>query len=229
MENTDTTTDTTARSLGYWLRATGAMLARAYSDAFEAEGVSRRDGRLLSLLDSGDTEGAAAPGFAERLQRHGGKKLRALVERGWVAETDGRWTLTDEGRAAQARLRDAVDGIRAKIAGAVSDEDYATTLASLQAIATSLGWDDDARMPHGFGRHGFGHGFGPGFGRRGFGPGSGHRFGPREGFGPAFGPAFGPRGDHHGHHGRPGDRHTERAFERGFDAGFARGRAAQGA
>ena len=96
--------------------------------------------------------------------------------------------LTDEGRAAKERLGAIVEGIRSRVAGAVTPDDFATTLASLEAIARELGWDENARMP----RAGFGRGFRPGFG---FDPG----FRPGWGFGPGSG--FGPRhfGGEHGH------------------------------
>ena len=239
------TNTTTSHPFGYWLRAVDRLLAREFEAAFAAEGVTRRDWRLLSLLD-GDVN---APELTARLQRHGGKKLRTLVDRGWVAETDGAWTLTDEGRAAKARLAESVDAIRSKVAASVSDEDFATTLASLEAIARELGWDPDERMPRGFGRHGFGPGFGRGHGRPAFGPfgpfapfaprdgvgrGHSHGFDPHAGFGAGrgFGRGFGPHPhDGHGHDGCGRDGHgaTDRAFERGFDAGFERGRAERGA
>lgn len=241
--NTDNTSD---RPFGYWLRAVDRLLTREFAEAFENEGVSRRDWRILALL-SGDV---AAPEFAARLQRGGGKKLRSLVERGWVAERDGAWTLTDEGRAAQARLGEVVAGIRTRVAGAVSEDDFATTLASLRAIATELGWDPDERMPRG-GRRGFGPGrrgprFGPGFGPgrgRGFGHGGrgGHGFGPEAGFDPRHasdechhGHAGRGHGGHaHGEHAHAGHGHhahgrAEQAYARGFDAGFTRGSAAHG-
>ena len=98
---------------------------------------------LLNVV-AGDVD---APGFAERLARKG-KRLRGLEQRGWVEETgDGTWILTDEGRAAKERLGAIVDGIRSRVAGAVSPEDFATTLASLEAIARELGWDENERMP----------------------------------------------------------------------------------
>lgn len=222
MNTENTSPQNTTRPFGYWLRAADHLLARELETAFQAEGITRREGRLLRLL-AGDV---VSPELSERLQRHGGKKLRGLVERGWVAETDGTWTPTDEGRAVAARLDASVDGVRARVSSAVSDEDLATTLASLEAIARELGWNPDERMPRGAGRHGFGpgrrgfgpgHGFGPGFGPgHGFGPGA-HSFGPRHGHG------FGRDAD--GGHGHGG----ERAYERGFDAGFARGREAHSA
>ena len=57
----------------------------------------------------------------------------------------------------------------------ISDEDYATTLATLEKMARNLGWDESQAAERGGHRHGEGmHGrFGRGFGRR-FGHGFGH-------------------------------------------------------
>lgn len=220
--------------LGYWLRAVDATIGREFATALAAEDVDRRDWMLLNAV-SGDVDVPAW--LASRVQGRGGKRLRALAERGWVTRTEDSWALTDEGRAAKARIAGIVDGIRERVSGAVSAEDYATMTASLEAIARELGWVESERMPR-FGRRGR-RGFGPGF-RPEFGPGftpgfdSGSRpgFGPgfRPEFGPGFRPGFGPRdhsgaGEHcgrrgHGRHDHRGERHAERAFERGFDAGF---------
>ena len=172
MENI--TENTTPRPFGLWLRTVDRLLAREFETAFESEGITRRDWRLLNLL----SKDAMAPELAERIQRHGGKKLRALAERGWVVESEGRWVLTESGREARERLSETVSGIRARVAGAVSEEDFATTIATLEAVARQLGWTPGERMPRGHRRHGFAprHGFGPG---RGFG----HGFGPRAGHG----------------------------------------------
>ncbi|WP_146048067.1 MULTISPECIES: MarR family winged helix-turn-helix transcriptional regulator [unclassified Microbacterium] len=214
--------------LGYWLRAVDAMITREFANALAAEDVDRRDWMLLNAV-SGDVD---VPGWlASRVQGRGGKRLRALAERGWIARTEDSWTLTDEGRAAKARLAGIVDGIRERVSSAVTADDYATMTASLEAIARELGWDESERMPrHGRGGFGPGRGFGPdrGFGPA-FGPSFGRAFGP--GVGPAFGPDFDPRAGHHGERERcgprehrrgdhRGERHAERAFERGFDAGF---------
>jgi hypothetical protein len=133
------------RPLGAWLRTVDDLIRREFATAFESEGITRRDWRILNVLD-GD---APAPGTTERLP-HAGKRMRALAERGWVVvDTHGAWSLTAEGRAAKARLSEAVGGIRSRIAGAVSPEDFATTMASLQAIARELGGDGESPMPSG--------------------------------------------------------------------------------
>ncbi|WP_315105302.1 hypothetical protein [uncultured Microbacterium sp.] len=219
----DSTSDNTSRPFGFWLKAVDRLMAQDFATAFAAEGATRRDWRLLNVVDG--SVPARRP-----LNPH---KLHDLVDRGWVeADGDG-WALTDEGRAAKERLGATVDGIRAKVAGAVSDEDMATTLAALEKIARAFGWDEETPLPRkqrpgfGFGprggfarRHGHGHGHGRGFGHGdGFGPGHGfghgdgfeprHGFGhgdfePRRGFGPGHG--FGPgegfdRGDFESRHG----------------------------
>jgi hypothetical protein len=184
------------RPLGYWLRAVDGLITREFAAAFDGADIDRRDWMLLNALSGG----APLPALAERFVRKG-KRLRNLAERGWVEENgDGTWTLTEEGRAARTQLGETVDGIRSRVAGAVSPEDYATTTASLDAIARELGWEEGQRMPRGFGRgRGFGAGFRPDFGpgfRGGFAPG--FRGGP--GFGPGFRHGFGPeRHEAHGH------------------------------
>lgn len=57
-------------------------------------------------------------------------------------------------------------GLDATAREGISDEDYATTMATLEAMARNLGWDESQGMPSG------GPGFGPGFGR-GYGYGRG--------------------------------------------------------
>jgi hypothetical protein len=241
MEDDNTTTPTPSdRPLGYWLRAVDARISERFAQTFAAEGIGRREWMLLSVL-AGDVD---APGFAERLARRG-KKLRSLRERGWVTEEEGTWTLTDEGRAAKERLSESVRAIREEVSGAVTPEEFATTMTSLEAIARRLGWDE--QNAHAFGRHGFGprahrfggagHGFGRGgrFGHdrdRGHDHGHGHGFGGERDYGHGHGrgfrgePGFGGERDfghghgrHHGH-GFGGERGSD---ERGFASHGGRG------
>lgn len=210
---------TNRRPLGYWLRAVDALLTRQFDAAFAAEDITRREWMLLNLV-AGDVD---APGWAERLARKG-KRLRRLEDLGWAEEQgDGTWALTDAGREAHQRLGDVVSGIRSRVAGAVSPEDYATTMASLEAIARELGWDESDPFPRGRGR---GRGWGGRFGgprpfrpeiRFGFGPNLHHGFEPgrpgRPGTDPHHGTSHedswggyghgdpGCRGHHHGRHG----------------------------
>ncbi|MEV7610467.1 hypothetical protein AB0N61_13385 [Microbacterium sp. NPDC089320] len=241
MNTSDTqNTDDSSRPFGYWLKAVDRLMAAEFDAAFDGEHASRRDWRLLNVIDG--TTPAHRP-----LNAH---KLDGLVERGWVVADGDGWTLTDEGRAAKERLSAVVDGIRAKVADAVSLEDLDTTLASLEQIARAFGWDEQTPLPRGRGRR-HGRGFGPGvsrgFGRRhglpfgrgrGFAPGfdsghgHGHEHGHRHGLGHESDAAFGRREcghrghpghdrfanahhPHHGRHGHPGDVAEDRDHRHG--------------
>jgi hypothetical protein len=212
------------RPLGYWLRAVDALLTREFAAAFESEGVTRRDWMLLGVL-SGDVD---APGLAERLARKG-KRLRRLEELGWAQEQgDGSWALTDDGRVARERLGATVDAIRARVAGAVSPEDFATTMASLEAIARELGWDEASGYPRGsgFGRwgRGFGgpHPFRPEI-RFGWGPNLHHGFAPGHPGRPGTDPHHGASHDPRASHGERGHGHGEHEHGSGHGHGYGHG------
>ncbi|WP_194762358.1 hypothetical protein [Microbacterium sp. UFMG61] len=229
MNTSDTqNTDTTSRPFGFWITAVDRLMAAEFVSAFEGEQASRRDWRLLNIVDG--TAPARRP-----LNAH---KLHDLVDRGWVVADGDGWTLTDDGREAKERLGGIVENIRATVTDAVSPEDLATTIASLEQIARAFGWDEESPLPRGRGRrHGFGpRGFGRSFGRHGFGPGHEHGADAEHGSDTAFGDHdCGRRHGHgethrhgHGGHDLHGAHRTARvaqhAYERGFDAGFSRGR-----
>ncbi|MBT2517294.1 hypothetical protein J7E29_07615 [Streptomyces sp. ISL-90] len=161
--HTETTVPTSPRPLGYWLRVIDRRLDDAMRDLFAAEGISRRDWRRLNLIAGTVSD----PGMTERLAARP-ERIAPLVERGWVTGEPGSWSLTEAGEAALQSLHGRVSSLRATVAEAVSSEDFATTMSSLEAIARKLGWSEDERMPRkrrrwfGHGRpgergHGFGH------------------------------------------------------------------------
>lgn len=131
------TPNNTERPFGYWLKAVDRLMAAEFATAFEQEGLSRGDWRLLNLLDQ--PEAQKMP-----LRSH---KLRRLAERGWITKAEGEWTLTDTGQKAKARLAETVEQIRARVSETVTDEEMSTTLASLEKIAVGLGWNADAPLP----------------------------------------------------------------------------------
>jgi hypothetical protein len=193
------------RPFGFWLKVIDRRLDDAMRELFAADGLTRRDWRRLNLVAGTVSDPRLSEKLAARPER-----VEPFVERGWVEGEPGAWHLTEAGETARASLQERVATLRAKVAGAVSPEDFATTMASLEAIAGELGWVEGERMPRGR-RRGFGrrHG-GEGFGRRHHG--EGHHAGNGQcGHGHGHGHGHGPtRNDVHVHvhvhgdTGRPG-------------------------
>lgn len=231
--------ENTSRPFGYWLKAADRLMAAEFATAFDSEHASRREWRLLNIVD----------GTVASDRPLNGHKLHRLVERGWVSPEGEGWTLTDDGRAAKERLSALVDEIRTTVTEAVSPRTWPPrwphsrrspvrsagtrrpssprTPARLRRPPPRSRLSPRLRRP--FGR-GFGcgpereaeHGFGPHEdaenGCRHGEPGAGHR-------GHGRGHGHGGHGHGHGAHGpHRAERIAQHAFERGFDAGFTRGR-----
>ena len=188
--NSNTSIPTSPRPLGYWLRVIDRRLDDAMSELFAADGLTRRDWRRLNLVAGTVSDPRLSAKLAARPER-----VQPLVERGWVDGEPGAWRLTEAGEAARASLHERVSSLRAMVAGAVSPEDFATTLTSLEAIARELGWTEGDRMPRRHGR---------GFGHRHNGEGFGHRH-DGEHHGEAHGEHFGRRRGEGDGHRRPGE------------------------
>lgn len=208
-EQAEPTGPAAPRPLGFWLKAVDRLIDREFETVFADLDVTRRDWRLLNLIGGEVRDERLRAKLDARPHR-----LDPLIDRGWVAGEPGAWTLTEAGREALSTLGERVGAIRSRVGGAVSSEDYATTLASLEAIARELGWDEadaDAwRLAARQGRRGRGGPWGmrPGHGARGFG---------RPPFGPGFGPAaeatpWGP--DRHEDCPHPGHAHGRRHHDR---------------
>ena len=96
---------------------------------------------------------------------------------GRLMRADLQKTLRSEHPPTRGEVKAAMRAIESRATAAVSAEDLATTLATLDKIAEAFGGRDALPFrPHGRGR-GFGHGFE--HGGRGFGP---HRHGRSHGF-----------------------------------------------
>ncbi len=165
MNNNDMNT-TDSRPFGFWITAVDRLMKAEFATVFADEGISRREWRMLNLIDGTVPTGSAAG------QLHGSKRrgftLRRLIELGWIERSEDAeqgWALTEAGRLAKIRLSDAVDQIRAKVTAAVTDEEYTAMTASLEKIAREFGWEEGKRLPRRHGRrHGHGRDFGHGHG-----------------------------------------------------------------
>lgn len=225
-DNTHTPTTVDGRDFVRAVRAVDRALWHERAQALAADGIRPREARLLRALASD-----RATEVLTRLRQlpRGGKALRRLGERGWIAEADDTWSLTDAGRAAADGLNRRAEELTARLHAAASPEELAAASTTLDAVARALGVEDGERGP---GRHHH-RPLPEGSGARG------HRFGARRhgfvGFGPGgFGPgarafvAAGRDGDGCRDH-SPRHRDAESAYERGFGAGFTAGRTTAGA
>jgi hypothetical protein len=138
----DTPDETDRRPFGFWLKLVDRRISEEMEALFAADGLTRRDWRMLNLL-AGE---AQDEGLAERLHAKP-HAFHRLTERGWIAGFPPE--ITDAGREARDRLETQVTALRERVAGAVSPEDFATTLRSLEAIARELGWDESQPLPRG--------------------------------------------------------------------------------
>ncbi|MEU0401826.1 MarR family transcriptional regulator [Streptomyces sp. NPDC006197] len=63
----------------------------------------------------------------------------ALVHRGWLGiGTDGRLTLTEQGREGLATAKEHMDRVRADLLGDITEEEYATAVSVLQRVTDNL-------------------------------------------------------------------------------------------
>jgi hypothetical protein len=90
--------------------------------------------------DHGDrtprTEGGDRP-----QRRSTAELLDGLVEKGWATVDDGRYAITESGTRMTAELTERVASVRTKVGAGITDADYATTVATLEAMARNLGWE----------------------------------------------------------------------------------------
>jgi DNA-binding MarR family transcriptional regulator len=134
---------TTARPLGFWLKLVDRLVDEQFERALADFGVTRHQWELLNILSPG-------PSTLTRLNRDfepflasgtsAADHLADLIDRGWVDVAFEYYELTGEGASRHAELHRVVANNRSAALVDVSDEDYATTLRSLERVARTLGW-----------------------------------------------------------------------------------------
>jgi hypothetical protein len=122
------------KPLGWWLRHVHELLESSMAQALGAESLTRRHWQVLNTIAHGartpeEVDAALAP-FGPIASQ-----LADLRARGWVAE-DG--ALTDAGLAAHARVEERIKAFRATATDGISDDDYRTTIRTLERCAANL-------------------------------------------------------------------------------------------
>ena len=126
------------KPLGWWLRHLHELLESSMARVLEADSLTRRHWQVLNTIALGartpeEVDAAMAPFVVAEGSM--APKVADLRARGWVAETG---ELTEVGRAAHARVEEQVKAFRAAATGGVSDDDYRTTIRTLERCAANL-------------------------------------------------------------------------------------------
>ncbi|SDC97020.1 hypothetical protein SAMN05660690_3145 [Geodermatophilus telluris] len=128
------------RPVGWWVKRLDELLEEGLDAVVGAEGLTRRHWQVLQSVVDGPVEraglrAALAP-FAGPAEVDGA--VADLTGRGWLRDDAGRPAVTDDGRAAHARLAAAVGAFRRSVAEGLSEEEYARTVAGLARMVANL-------------------------------------------------------------------------------------------
>lgn len=142
------------RPIGWWVKELDRLLECSLDTALATEGATRREWQVLNVLagDESVDVTTVADALAPFLSGGAGQDdvdvvtalLAALADRGWVNLDAGTATLTPVGAAARQRMMVRVGEQRARVVNGVTDQDYRTTMATLQRMVTNLR-DGDTR------------------------------------------------------------------------------------
>jgi len=125
------------KPIGYWLRHVHELIETSFGEALATESLTRRHWQVLNTIALGartleDLDTALAPFVVEEGSM--APIVADLRGRGWVSD----FALTDEGRVAHARVEEQVKGMRERIRDGISDDDYVTTVRTLERCAANL-------------------------------------------------------------------------------------------
>jgi hypothetical protein len=135
------------RPIGYWLRLVDGLIDEQFARTLDEHGVTRMQWQLLNVLARGQAsvemlDAAVAPFFVaggETTLDH----LTELIESAWVDATPTGYELTDRGHGALDRLTNVVAEQRTVMSAGVAEDEYLTTVKTLEQMALNLGWRDD--------------------------------------------------------------------------------------
>ncbi len=127
------------KPLGWWLRHVHDLLESSMAHALAAEKLTRRHWQVLNTIADGarttaDVDTTMSPFVAEEGSM--APKIADLRARGWVTEDE--CALTGDGRAAHARVEERVKKFRVAVTENISDDDYVTTVKTLERCAANL-------------------------------------------------------------------------------------------
>lgn len=136
---------TATRPIGFWLKLVDRLIDEQFQQVLSEHNVTRPQWEILNILSPG-------PGSLDRLNHElapffetvdGGcavEHIAGLIDRGWVDVAFEYYELTGAGAVKHAELHRIVAKTRTSAIAELDEDDYATTLRSLEKVARTLGW-----------------------------------------------------------------------------------------
>ena len=128
--------------IGYWLKRLDRAIDGALESTLAAEGLTRRHWQTMNYLHGSPSDAAAV---AEALRPFWGQGaitldevLSDLQRRALLVNDDGRYGLTDAGKAARAKIAEQVDVTRLRLVDGIAEEEYLATVNVLQRMVANL-------------------------------------------------------------------------------------------
>jgi hypothetical protein len=136
------------RPIGYWLRLVDGLIDDQFAHTLDEHGVTRMQWQLMNVLARGQASVEMLDAAVKPYLVAGGETtldhLTELIESAWVDATPTGYEITERGQAALERLTAVVATQRTQMSEGLTEPDYLTTIATLQQIATNLGWQGDS-------------------------------------------------------------------------------------
>ncbi|OKJ99512.1 hypothetical protein AMK26_26110 [Streptomyces sp. CB03234] len=138
-----TDADLASQPIGYWSGVVHKAVITHLRDAMARVDVTQPQWWTLNRVDVGDhvTREVIVSGLADVADtpHDASRAVDHLLHRGWLGiDAEQRLHLTDEGRAAKARIKELVTGIRARIHDGISDDEYVAALKVLRRMADNV-------------------------------------------------------------------------------------------
>ncbi|GHG58554.1 MarR family winged helix-turn-helix transcriptional regulator [Streptomyces griseocarneus] len=141
------TANLAGQPIGYWSWVANKSVIRHIRSAMAQVDITQPQWWILNRVDAveggltrqkvRDLLAAALDEGRDEIDR----ALDSMVVRGWLTSPDdeGRFRLTDAGRAAKERTMEVVVRVRGEIHDGISDEDYAIVVRVLQRMVENTG------------------------------------------------------------------------------------------
>jgi hypothetical protein len=134
---------TTDQPIGFWVKHLDNRIDAAMDRSLSTHALTRRGWQALNVLAGGPVAERELSDSLAPFWRDGDQTLEqvtgGLQRRGWLDRApDGRWSLTDAGRAAHAAAAASVHADRAAAMRGIDEGDYRTAIRVLRMMSDNL-------------------------------------------------------------------------------------------